>query len=100
SACLSLVCYPPADGAPSLEARVFPRQAARLQSLRFAFEMELQLFAQVRLTLIAEHERSQTALQDVPQTHGYDLCSTRLTPADSRSHFATSAPSCVRPAFV
>ena len=45
-------------------------------------------------------ERSQPAVQDVPDAHGYVLCNTRLTPADRRSHFATSASSCLRPAFV
>ena len=89
-----------AEQAQCLEARVFPRQAARLQTLGLAFEMELQLFAQIGFAAVAEDERSEPAADDVPGAHGYVLCKTRLTPADRRSHFATSVSSCLRPALV
>src|SRR6266850_628254 len=39
-------------------------------------------------------------MQPVPQPHVYVLSRTRLTPADSRSHFDTSVASCFRPARV
>ena len=83
-----------------LQARLLVRQAGCLQALDLAIEMELQLFAQIGFASIAEQDRTQPALQDVKQRARYVLCSTRLTPADSRSHFATSASSCLRPALV
>ena len=83
-----------------LKARLVARQAARLQALGLALEMELQFLAQIGFAPIAEEDGSQPAAQDVPEAHGYVLCSTRLTPADSRSHFATSVSSCLRPALV
>ncbi len=89
-----------AEQAHGLKARVFPRQAARLQTLGLAFEMELQLFVQIGFAAAAEDERSDPAADDVPSAHGYVSCKTRLTPADRRSHFATSASSCLRPALV
>ena len=72
----------------------------RLQPLGLALEMELQLFVQIGLAAAAKDERSEPAEEDVPGAHGYVRSNTRLTPADSRSHFETSASSCLRPAFV
>ena len=83
-----------------LEARRVRGQAARLQPLGFPFEMELQFLGQLRFTAIAEQQGSQPGSQDVPEAHGQVLCSTRLTPAERRSHFETSTASCLRPAFV
>ena len=83
-----------------LETRVLSRQAARLQPLGLALEMELQLFVQIGFAAAAEDERSEPAADDMPGAHGYVRCNTRLTPADRRSHFATSVSSCLRPAFV
>ena len=76
------------------------RQAASLQPLGFAFEMELQLLTQVGLAAIAEEQGSQPASQRIPEAHGQVLCITRLTPADRRSHFETSTASWARPALV
>ena len=89
-----------AEQASWLKARLVARQAAGLQALGLAFEMELQLFVQIRFAAAAENERSEPAADDVPGAHGYVRCNTRLTPADRRSHFATSASSCLRPALV
>ena len=83
-----------------LKVRRVARQTARLQSLGFAFEMELEFLAQIGFTAIAEEQGSQSALQNVPEAHGQVLCSTRLTPAERRSHFETSTASWLRPAFV
>ena len=69
-------------------------------ALDFAIEMKLDFFVQIRFAPSAEHDRLQPASQDVQEAHGYVLCSTRLTPADSRSHLAISVSSCLRPAFV
>ena len=55
-----------AEQAPCLEARVLARQAARLQTLDLAIEMELQFFAQIGFAAVAEHDRTQPAVQDVP----------------------------------
>ena len=59
-----------AEQAPRLEARIFARQAGRLQTLGLAFEMELQLFAQIGFAAVAEDERSEPAADDVPGAHG------------------------------
>ena len=96
----SLICSTPPNRRHGLKARLVARQAAGLQSLGLAFEMELQLFVQIRFAAAAENERSEPAAEDVPGAHGYVRCNTRLTPADRRSHFATSASSCLRPALV
>ena len=82
-----------------LKARRLGWHAARLQPLGFALEMKLQLFAEIGFTGFAKQQRSQTALQNVPEAHQV-LCNTRLTPADRRSHFETSTASCLRPALV
>ena len=89
-----------AEQAPRLQPRVFMRQAARLQAFGLAFEMELQLFAQIGFAAAAEQEGSKPAAKDVPGTHGYVLSRTRLTPAESRSHFATSVSTCLCPDLV
>ncbi len=52
-----------------LEARLFSGQAAHLQTIGLSFEMELQFFAQIRFTAVAEHDRSQPASQDVQEAH-------------------------------
>ena len=74
-----------------LKSRLFGRQAAGLQTLGLTFEMELQLFAEIRFAATGKHEGSQPAAQDVPEPLDHVRSSTRLTPADNRSHFATSA---------
>ena len=66
----SLICSTPPNRRHGLEARVFARQAARLQTLGLAFEMELQLFAQIGFAAAAEDERSEPAADDVPGAHG------------------------------
>ena len=83
-----------------LKLRRVARHAGRLQAFSFAFEVEGEFLAQIGFASIAEEDGSQTASEHVPVAHGQVFCSTRLTPAERRSHFATSAPSCLRPAFV
>ena len=56
---------------------------------------------QLRFASIAEDERPQRGCRRMCQSRiVYVLSSTRLTPADSRSHFDTSVASCFRPARV
>ena len=84
-----------------LESRLVARQAARLQALGLAFEMELQLFAQIGFAAGRGKRAIGAGCAGCARARMvYVLCNTRLTPADRRSHFATSASSCLRPALV
>ncbi|MNC86867.1 hypothetical protein D3C83_25530 [compost metagenome] len=89
-----------AEQAPRLVVRLVGREAGRLQTLGFAFEMELQLLVQIGFAAASEHDGAKAADDDVPDAHDQVRCSTRWTPADRRSHFATSAWSWSRPALV
>jgi hypothetical protein len=76
------------------------RHPFRLQALGFAFEMVLQLLAQIGLAPIPTQQRAHPAPQDVPGASHDVLASTRLTPAERRSHFERSVWTCFRPARV
>ena len=88
------------EQAQCLEPRVVLATGRSPAAVGLALEMELQLFVQIGFAAAAKDERAEPAADDVPDAHGYVLCSTRLTPADRRSHFATSVSSCLRPALV
>ena len=59
-----------------------------LKAFGLTLEVKLQLLVQVRLAIGAlKEQRSDPAARDVPEAHDQVLCNTRLTPAESRSHF-------------
>ena len=73
----------------------------RPQALGLAVDVLLQFLVQLRLAAAAKQQRGRAGAEDVPEPHVvYVRASTRLTPADSRSHFDSSVTSCFRPAFV
>jgi hypothetical protein len=59
-----------AESPQGLRARVLGRHAVLLQALDLAFEVELELVAQIRFAAAPENDRAQPAVQDVPRAHG------------------------------